>query len=63
MGTPYLKDHVGRTCPFCGGTLRVIADVTDPDVIRTILAYLKQRAPPVKKLYRCSGNFGPLGLE
>ena len=33
-------------CPLCGGTLRVIADVTDPDVIRTILAHLKQRAPP-----------------
>jgi len=24
----------------------VIADVTDPDAIRTILAHLKQRAPP-----------------
>jgi hypothetical protein len=24
----------------------VIADVTDPDVIQTILAHLKQRAPP-----------------
>jgi hypothetical protein len=33
-------------CPLCGGTLRVIADVTDPDVIQTILTYLKQRAPP-----------------
>jgi hypothetical protein len=33
-------------CPRCGGTLRVIADITDPDVIRTILDYLKQRAPP-----------------
>jgi hypothetical protein len=30
----------------CGGTLRVIADVTDPDAIQTILAHLKQRAPP-----------------
>ena len=28
-------------CPRCGGTLRVIADITDPDVIRTILDYLK----------------------
>jgi hypothetical protein len=33
-------------CPRCGGTLRIIADITDPDVIRTILDYLKQRAPP-----------------
>jgi len=24
----------------------VIADVTDPDVIQTIIAHLKQRAPP-----------------
>ena len=33
-------------CPLCGGTLRVIADVTDPDVIQTILVHMKQRAPP-----------------
>ena len=33
-------------CPLCVGTLRVIADVTDPDAIQTILALLKQRAPP-----------------
>ena len=33
-------------CPLCGGTLRVISDVTDSDVIQTILAHLKQRAPP-----------------
>ena len=28
--------------PLCGGTLRVIAEVTDPDVIQSILAYFKQ---------------------
>jgi hypothetical protein len=33
-------------CPLCGGTLRVIADVTDPHAIQTILAHLRQRAPP-----------------
>jgi len=33
-------------CPRCGGTLRIIADITDPDVIRTILDHLRQRAPP-----------------
>ena len=33
-------------CPLCGGTRRVIADVTDPDTIQTILAHLRQRAPP-----------------
>ena len=36
-------------CPFCGGTLRVIADVTDQDVIQTILTHLKQRAPPAAR--------------
>jgi hypothetical protein len=33
-------------CPLCGGTLMVIADVADPDVIQPIPAHLKQRAPP-----------------
>jgi hypothetical protein len=33
-------------CPLCGGTLRVIADVTDPDAIQPILTHLRQRAPP-----------------
>jgi hypothetical protein len=33
-------------CPLCGGTLRVIGDVTDPHVIDAILVHLKQRAPP-----------------
>ena len=33
-------------CPRCGGTLRVISDVTDPDVIQIVLEHLKQRAPP-----------------
>jgi|TARA_Y100000310_G_scaffold286900_1_gene311438 hypothetical protein len=33
-------------CPFCGGKLRIIADVTDPDVIRRILDHVQQRAPP-----------------
>ena len=34
-------------CPHCGGRLRVIADVTDPAVIRKILDHIHQRAPPV----------------
>jgi hypothetical protein len=33
-------------CPLCGGTLRVIGDVTDPQVIDTILVHLKQWVPP-----------------
>jgi ribosomal protein S27E len=38
------------TCPLCGGTLRVISDVTDPAVIAKILEHLRirgeSRAPP-----------------
>jgi hypothetical protein len=34
-------------CPDCGGRLRVIADVTRPDVIRKILEHVaRQQAPP-----------------
>jgi len=45
-----LKDRYLRLsavrCPLSDGKLRVIADVTDQDAIQTILAHLKQRAPP-----------------
>ena len=33
-------------CPCCGGQLRVIADITDPNLIRKILDHIQQRAPP-----------------
>ena len=37
-------------CPHCGGRLRVIADVTDPEVIERILEHVRReglpRAPP-----------------
>jgi hypothetical protein len=33
-------------CPLCGGQLRVIADITDPDLIRKILKHVQKRAPP-----------------
>jgi hypothetical protein len=34
-------------CPDCGGRLRVIADVTRPDVIQKILEHVARRqAPP-----------------
>lgn len=35
-------------CPLCGGQLRVIEDVTNPDLIRKILAHVQQQAPPPK---------------
>jgi hypothetical protein len=34
------------TCPRCGGRLRIIADVTDPGVIKKILDHVA-RAPPL----------------
>jgi hypothetical protein len=33
-------------CPLCGGQLRVIGDITDPDLIRKILDHVNSRAPP-----------------
>ena len=35
-------------CPLCGGTMRVIADITDPDVIQKILDHIEARPPPFK---------------
>ncbi|MEZ5596436.1 MAG: hypothetical protein R3E84_08600 [Pseudomonadales bacterium] len=32
--------------PLCGGQLRVVADVTDPNLIRKILDHLNSRAHP-----------------
>jgi hypothetical protein len=32
--------------PLCGGQLRVIADVTDPELIRKILDHVNSRVPP-----------------
>jgi len=40
-------------CPHCGGRLRVIADVTDPEVIDRILEHVRReglpRAPPMRR--------------
>jgi hypothetical protein len=35
-----------NVCPLCGGQLRLIADITDPDLIRKILDHINSRAPP-----------------
>jgi hypothetical protein len=35
-------------CPLCGGTMRVIADITDPDIIQKILDQLEAQPPPIK---------------
>ena len=42
-------------CPHCGGRLRVIADVTDPDVIDQILEHGRReglpQAPPMRRAF------------
>ena len=35
--------------PLCGGTMRVIADITDPDVIQKILAHIEAQPPLIKR--------------
>ena len=41
-------DFVHPACPLCGGTMRVIADITDPDVIQKILDHIEAQPPPLK---------------
>jgi hypothetical protein len=36
-------------CPLCGGTMRVIADITDPDLIQKILDHIAAQPPPIKR--------------
>ena len=35
-------------CPLCGGTMRVIADITNPDIIQKILDHIEAQPPPDK---------------
>ncbi len=35
-------------CPLCGGTMRVITDITDPDLIQKILDHIAAQPPPIK---------------
>ena len=45
-------------CPHCGGRLRVIADVTRPDVIQRILEHVaKQQGPPAFSVAMDSQTF------
>jgi len=37
----------GETCAGCGGTMRIIACIEDPAVIKAILAHLRSKARPV----------------
>lgn len=49
-------------CPLCGGQLRVIADVTDPDLIRKILDHINSRAPPRLPPRRAESHQNPPDL-
>jgi hypothetical protein len=33
---------------LCGGTMRIIADITDPDIIHKILDHIEVQPPPNK---------------
>jgi hypothetical protein len=35
-------------CPLRGGSMRVIADIIDPDIIQKILDHIEPRPPPLK---------------
>jgi hypothetical protein len=37
-----------ETCTACGGTMRIIACIEDPAVIKAILAHLADKARPVR---------------
>jgi hypothetical protein len=34
-------------CPLCGGTMRVITDIIDPDIIQKILDHIEAQLPPL----------------
>ena len=34
-------------CPRCGGTIRVIADITNTDIIQKILDHIEAQPPPL----------------
>ncbi len=34
-------------CPLCGGSMRVIADIIDPDIIQKILDHIEPLPPPL----------------
>ncbi len=49
-------------CPLCGGQLRVIGDVTDPELIRKILDHVHSRAPPRLPPRRAESHHTPPDL-
>ena len=41
----YVFDIDLRVCPYCGAPLRVLAVITEPSVIATILGHIERRQP------------------
>ncbi len=35
-------------CLLCGGTMRIIVDITDPDTLQKILDHIEAQPPPIK---------------
>jgi hypothetical protein len=48
-----------KTCTACGGTLRIIACIEDPAVIKAILAHLADKARPVHAARQPPGRAQP----
>ncbi len=48
-----------QTCARCGGTMRIIASIEDPVVIKAILEHLADKARPVHAARRPPGRAPP----
>ena len=48
-----------ETCAACGGTMRIIACIEDPVVIKAILAHLGRKTRPVHAARRPPGRAPP----
>ncbi len=49
-------------CPLCGGQLRVIADITEPELITKILDQVQNRDPPRQAPRRAPTHSDPNDL-
>jgi hypothetical protein len=56
-----------EVCTHCGGSMKVIASIENPTVIKHILAHLEQRAPSIlpaiKPFARAPPQIALLGLK
>jgi hypothetical protein len=43
-------------CPLCGGTMCVIADISDPNIIQKIPDHVEARPPPTKTTVTAGHN-------